>query len=91
MKSSNPTLSCVVYRGQRADAAAGAQTPMHGGSSNLPLDDILPPAAEDMIDHNAEESDDDSESWRPNPRSFPTTKPCFQMFQQKQQLKIMRQ
>jgi hypothetical protein len=91
MKLSNPTLFCVVYRGQQADGTDGAQTPMRGGRSYLPLDDILPPPAEDMIDDIGEESDDDGETRRPNPRSFPTTKTGFQKFERKLQKRIIRQ
>jgi hypothetical protein len=91
MKLSNPTLFCVVYRGQQADGTDGAQTPMRGGRSYLPLDDILPPPAEDMIDDIGEESVDDGETRRPNPRSFPTTKTGFQKFERKLQKRIIRQ
>jgi len=91
MKLSNPTLFCVVYHGQQADGTDGAQTPMRGGHSYLPLDDILPPPTEDMIDDIGEESDDDREMRRPNPRSFPTTKTGFQKFERKLQKRIIRQ
>jgi len=91
MKLSNPTLFCVVYRGRQADSTEGAQTPLNGGCSYLPLDDILPPPAEDMIDNIGEESDDDGEMRRPNPRSFPTTKTGFQKLQWKLQKRILRQ
>jgi len=67
MKLSNPMRCCVVYRGQEADGTDGAQTSMRGGRRYLPLDDILPPPAKDMIDHIGEESDDDGETLRPNP------------------------
>ena len=77
-KLCNPTRFCVVYRGQTGDGTDGAQTPMCGGRSCPPLHDIPPPPAEDMIDHIREESDDDGETQRPNPRSFPTTKSGFQ-------------
>jgi hypothetical protein len=80
MKLSSPTLFCVVYRGQQADGTDGAQTPMRGGRSYLALDDTLPPPAEDMIDDIREELDVDGEMWRPDPRSFPTTKTGFQKF-----------
>jgi len=91
MKLSNPTLFCVVYRGQQADRTDGAQTPMRGGRSYLPLNNILPPPAEDMIDDIEEESDDDGETWCPNPRSSPTTKTGFQKFEWKFQKRIIRQ
>ena len=65
-------LCCVVYHGQRADGTAGGQTPMCGGCSYLPLGDILPPPAEDMINDIGEESDDDGETQHPHPRNFPT-------------------
>jgi len=91
MKLSNPTLFCVVYRGQQAYGTDGAQMPMRGGRSYLPLDDILPRPAEDMIDDIGEESDDDGETRRPNPRSFLTTKTGFQKLQRKLQKRIIRQ
>jgi len=62
---SNPTLFCVVYHGQQADGTDGAQTPMHGGRSFLPLADILPPPAQDVINDIWEESDDDGEMRHP--------------------------
>ena len=91
IKWSNPTLFCVVYRRQQADGTDGAQTPMRGGRSYLPLDDILSPPAEDIIDDIGEESDDDGEMRRPNPRSLPTTKTGCQKFEQKLQKRIIRQ
>jgi len=90
MKLSNPTLVCVVYRGQQADSAAGAQTAMGGGRSYLPLDGIVPPPAEDMIDDIGEESDD-GETRCPNPRSISTTKTGFQKFERKLQKRFIRQ
>jgi hypothetical protein len=91
MKLCSPTLFCVIYRGQQADGTDGAQTPMRGGRSYLPLDDILPPPAEDIIDDIREESDDDGKMWRPNPRSFPTTKTGFQKYERKLQKRIIVQ
>jgi len=91
MKLSNPTLFCVVYRVQEADGTDGAQTSTRGGRSYLPLDDILPPPAEDIINDIGEESDDDGKTRRPNPRSFLTTKTGFQQFEQKLQKRIIRQ
>jgi len=91
MKLTNPMLFCVVYRGQQADGTDGAQTPILGGRSYLSLDDILPPPAKNMIDDIREESDDDGERQRPNPRSFPTTKTGFQKFEKKLPKRIIRQ
>jgi hypothetical protein len=51
---------------------------MPGGSSYLPLDNILTSPAEDMIDNMKEESDEDGETQHANPRSFPKTNTCFQ-------------
>jgi len=90
-KLSNPTLFCGVYRGQQADGTDGAQMPMRGGRSYLPLDDILPPLAEDMIDDIGEESDNDGETRRPYPRNFPTTKTGSQKFERKLHKRIIRQ
>jgi len=53
---------------------------MRGGRSYHPLDDIPPPATEDMMDDMGEESDVNGETRCPNPNSFPTTKPGFQSF-----------
>ena len=78
----------MVYRGPQADGTDGAQMPMRGSRSYLPLDDILPPAAEDRIDNIREEPDDDGATPRPNPRSFPTMKPGFQKFQRTHQRMI---
>ena len=43
-----------------------------------------------MIDDIREESDDDGETWRPNPSSFLTTKTGFQKFEWKIQKRIIR-
>jgi hypothetical protein len=84
-------LFCVIYCGQQVYRTDGAQMPMRGGRSYLPLDDIVPPPAEDMIDDIGEESDADDETWHPNRRSFPTTKTGFQKFEWKLQKRIIRQ
>jgi len=62
---------------------------MHGGRSYIPLDDILPPPDEDMIDNIGEESDDDGATLRPHPRNFPMTKTGFQQFARKLQKRII--
>jgi hypothetical protein len=59
MKQINPMLCCIVYRGSQADGMAGAQTRMCPGSSYHPLDDILPPPVEDMIDDIVEDWEKD--------------------------------
>jgi len=46
-----PILIGVVYHGQQADGTPGAQTPMRGGRSCLPVDDILQPPSENIINH----------------------------------------
>jgi len=91
LKLTNPMHFRVVYCGQQADSTAGAQTPVHGGRNYLPLDDILPPPAEDIIDNIRHKSDNDGETWHPNPRSLPTKKTCFQKFQRELQNNIIRQ
>jgi len=48
----------VVYCGQQVDSTAGRQTPLHCGRSYLPLDDMLLPPTEDIIDDRGQESDD---------------------------------
>ena len=55
MKLINPTHFYVVYHGQHANGTSGAQMRMLGGHSYLPLDEILPPPAENMIDNIKEE------------------------------------
>ena len=65
--------------------------PMRGGRSYRPLDDILPPLAEDIADHIGVESDADGEMRLPNPRSFPMKKTGFQKFEWKLQKRIIRQ
>ena len=74
MKLSKATLFYVVYCGQQADDTAGLLTPIRGGCSCLPVDDILPLPAEDMIDNIGEESDVDGETRHRNPSSFVMTK-----------------
>jgi hypothetical protein len=64
---------------------------MHGGRSYVPLDDILQPLAEDMIDNIGEESDDDGPMRRPYPRGLPMTTTGFQKFERKLQKRIIRQ
>jgi len=81
MNSSYPTLFCVVYRGQQAIATAGAQMPMRGGHTYHTPDDILPPAAVDIIDDMGEELDENRGMRRPNPRSFPIVKTGFKEFE----------
>jgi hypothetical protein len=92
MKLPNRMHFCIVYHGQQADGTAGRQTPMCGGLSYLPRDDILPPPAENIIDDNNEEELDDIRVTRsPNPRWFPTQKTGFQTFKQKRQKRMIRQ
>jgi len=64
---------------------------MRGGCSYRPLDDILPPLAEDITDHIGVESDADGEMRLPNPRSFAMKKTGFQKFEWKLQKRIIRQ
>jgi len=64
---------------------------MRGGRNYLPVDDILPPSAKDMIDDIGEELDDVGETRHPNPRSFPTMKSGFQKFERKLQKRIIGQ
>ena len=90
-KSSNLTRFWVVFHGQLADRTAGVQMPMRDGHSYLPLDDILQSAAEDMIDDIREESDDDGQTWRPYPRSFPTTNTGILRFERRLQKMTIRQ
>ena len=89
IKFNNPTLFCIIHHGQQADGTSGAQTPMRGGHNYLPLDDILPPPAKDMIDDIGEESDDDAEMQRPNPRRLPRAKTGFQKYDQKLKRRII--
>jgi len=64
---------------------------MRGGRSYLPQDDILPSPAENINDDIVEESEDDGETRRPNPRSFLTMKRGFHKFEWKLQMRIIRQ
>jgi hypothetical protein len=91
MQLSNPTHFGVLYCGQQADVTAGAQTPLRAGRSNLPLDHIHPPPAEDMIDYMGEELDDDCEMRCPNPRSFLMMNTGFQKFEPKLHRRIISQ
>jgi len=91
MKLNNPTLFGVIYRGQQATGTSGTQMIMPGGQMYLPVDDILPPPAEDMIDDIGDESDDDAEMRSLNPTCSLTTKTGFTKFQWKRQRRIIRQ
>jgi hypothetical protein len=91
MKLCNATLFCIVYRGQQADGTDGAQTPMRRARNYLPLDDVLLPPAEDMINDIGEEWDDNGETQPPNRRSFQTTKTGFKKFEGKLEKRIIRQ
>jgi hypothetical protein len=62
-----PNAFCIVYCSQHADSTALAETPMGDGGRYFPLNHIIPPAAEDMIDHIREESDDNDIMQCPNP------------------------
>jgi hypothetical protein len=91
MKLSNAIHFGFVDRAQQADSTVCAQSPMRGGHSNLPLDCILPPPAQDMIDDIGEESDEDVDTWLPNYTSFLTTKTGLQQFEQKRRKSIISQ
>jgi len=84
-KIEQPNDLCIVDRGQEVNGTVGAEMPMHGDRSSISLDDILPPPAEDIIDNIREELDDDGVTWRPNLRSFQTTKTGFHKFEKKLQ------
>lgn len=81
---------CVVYRGQQAYDKSGAQRPIGGGRSYLPLDDILPPLGKDMINDIREASDNDAGIRRQIPRCFPTIPTGFQTFEMMLQRMIIR-
>jgi len=91
MKSSNRMLYCFICCGQQTDGTSGAQMPMGGACSYIPLDDILPPSAGDTINNFREELDDDAEMLHPNQRGFPATKTGFQEFKRKFQRRIIMQ
>jgi len=90
MELYNPTLLCVVHCGKQADGTSGAHRPLRGGHSYLPLNDILPSQAEDMIDNIRVESDDDAETWGPNPRCIRTKKTRIQKIERVIQWRIVR-
>ena len=69
----NTELFSVVHLGQQAHSTSDAQRPTHSACSYLPLDDILPPPAEDMIYEIWEELDDHAETWRLTSRRFRRT------------------
>ena len=73
----NPKMFCVGYCGQQADSTFAAPTTMRGGGSYLPLDNILPFPAGDMIDDILEESDHDAETRCSNLGTFPPTEKHF--------------
>jgi len=81
MKLNNPALLGIGYPGQQAEGIPGAPTHRRGRHRSHPLDNIIPPPAEDTINIIREVSDDDGERWRPNQRSFPRTKTRFQNFE----------
>ena len=83
MKLLNTIRFCGLHRGQQTDSTSCAQSPIHGGRSYIPLDDILHPPAKDMINNIVEESDDDAEIRCPTPRHRPTTKTGFQVLDRK--------
>jgi len=82
-------LQCVLYGCQQADGTSGAQTPMRAAGSYFPLDDILPPLAEYMIDDIGEEWDDEVEMQCPNLRWFLTTKIGFEQFERQPPTRII--
>jgi hypothetical protein len=88
-KFCNPTLLYVVYCGQQTDGTAGAQTPMRGGPSYLPQDDILPPPGKSIIDDLREELDNHCRMQLPNRRSLLMTYTGFQNFERKLQKMII--
>jgi len=65
--------------------------PMHARRRNLPLDDLHPPTAADMIDDTGEESNEYAETGHSNPRSYPTTVTGPQKFEWKLYKRIIRQ
>jgi len=86
----DPTVFRIVDRGQPAHRIVGTQTPMRGGRSYVPLDEILPPPAGDMVDDTGEESDD-AVTRSPNPKSFQMRTAWFQKFEWKLQKRTIRQ
>ena len=91
MKLNIPTHFCIIYCGQQADGTSGSKMPMRDGCRYLPLNDILPPTAEDMIDTIREESDGDAQMQRPHRRSFPMINTGFQNFERKLQMRFIGQ
>jgi hypothetical protein len=64
---------------------------MCGSHSYVPLDDILPPQAEDMINDIGVDSDDDADMQYPNPISFQMMTTGLQQFEWKRQKNIIKQ
>jgi hypothetical protein len=79
---SNPIHFCFIYHSEQANGTAGAQIAMHGGRSNLPLDDILSPPAKDTIEDNGVKLDDDGQTRCSNLRSYRMMKSGFEKFEQ---------
>jgi len=91
MKLHNRTLFWVIYHGQQADNASGAQTPMSGGHGHLLLHDMVTPPTKDMINDIGEELDSDAGMLHPSPGSFPMAKTGFQQFKKELQKRLIRQ
>jgi len=63
MEVHNPMLLYVIYLAKQANSTSGAQTPLHGGHSYLPWDEIHPPPPNLIMDHIRVELDDDAVIW----------------------------
>jgi hypothetical protein len=73
MKRNQAWYVCIMFHGLQADGPASAQMSMTRGLSNLPLNDILTPTAQDMMENKNEQSADDAEMGHSNARYYPTT------------------
>jgi len=91
MKSNNPMLLCVIYCSRQAYGESGAQMPMCGGHSYLPVDEILTPPAKDIIEVMREESYDYAETQWPNRWLFLTMQTGSQKFERNIQRRICRE
>jgi len=89
MKFHNKELFSVIYWGEQAYRTCGAQTPVHGGRSYLPVDAIFPPPVEDVIDNMGDEFNHDAEMKRPIPTSYPMTITGVQMVEMKLQRMVI--
>lgn len=90
MKLHNPTLFCIIYHGQQADATSRTKPSVYCSHSYLLLDNIHQPPAKKIMNDSREGTDDDCERWLPNPPRFQIPKPDFHQFESQLQTMIIK-